>query len=625
MDTYQEFIFKSRYARWLEEEGRRETWEEAVKRYTDFWGNQIDGDTKADIYNAIHDMAVMPSMRSFWTAGEALRKNNVAGYNCAFIAVDHPRAFDEAMYVLMSGCGIGFSVEAKHISKLPVVAEEFFPSDTVIKVRDSRTGWCKAFKELITLLYSGQIPEIDYSSLRPAGARLRTMGGRSSGPEPLKHLFETTIGIFKVAAGRHLSTIECHDLMCKVGEIVVVGGVRRSALISLGDLGDNDHRYAKHGAWWEQNAQRALSNNSAVYYNRPDAETFFREFTSLIESKSGERGISNLGGSRKGAPERRKGELIQGYNPCHEIALRSAQMCNLSEVVCRSDDTVETLKEKVRIAAILGTLQSTLTDFKYLRKVWKDNCEEERLLGVSLTGIMDCKVLNGTSMQHGENVESVLAEMKEVAIKTNQEWADKLGIPHSTAITTGKPSGTVSQLVDASSGIHARYSKHYIRTVRQSNDDPITRFMKDAGVPHEPDEMAPERTTIFSFPIASPQNAKVASEEPAIKQLNMWKKFKTHWCEHSQSVTIYVRDDEWAGVAAWVFDNFDHCSGISFLPYDDNSYSQAPYQPITEVQYDDAFTSFPDINFDDLRFYEKEDNTEGAQTLACTGDKCELT
>ena len=525
----------------------------------------------------------------------------------------------------MSGAGLGFSCETKHTSKLPDVADEFFHTDTTIVVRDSRTGWAKAYKELISMLYSGQLPTIDYSLLRPAGAKLKVMGGRSSGPEPLRDLFEFTKETFKKAVGRKLAPIEVHDIMCKVGEIVVVGGVRRSALISLSDLHDDNLRYAKHGAWWENTPHRALANNSAVHYTRPDSETFLREWTALVESKSGERGISGLGGSRKMAPERRDGDKIEGYNPCHEVALRSCQMCNLSEIVARENDTAEDLKRKAKVAAILGTLQSTLTDFKYLRKKWKDNCEEERLLGVSITGIMDCRLLNGKDNTIGNNIASLLEELRDGVTRTNRKWAKRLGVNASTATTVIKPSGTVSQLTDAASGIHGRYSPRYVRTVRQDKKDPLSTYLVDQGVPVEDDVMNPDKTYVFSFPIASPDSAVMASDQSAIEQLENWLLFKKHWTEHSPSVTVYVKDEEWMEVGAWVYRNFDHISGISFLPYSDHTYQQAPYQPISQEAYDEALLAFPqDIDWSLLSSYEKEDNTEGAKTLACTGGVCEL-
>ena len=618
MDTYQQLIHKSRYARWDEETGKRESWEETVDRYLNFFSKQLTKKDTAYVREFLINLEVMPSMRSLWSAGDALATNNVAGYNCAFIAVDHPRAFDEALYILMSGTGLGFTVESQSVNKLPEISDDFHETDTVIVVRDSRTGWAKAYKEFLALLWSGQLPTVDYSQLRPAGARLTTMGGRSSGPDPLKQLFDFTRATFLAAGGRKLRPIEVHDIFCRIGEIVVVGGVRRSALISLSDLGDPEVRDAKSGQWWENYGHRALANNSAVYSDKPSAEVFLDEWTSLVRSKSGERGIFSRYGAQHLAPERRDGSLIVGTNPCAEISLRSGQFCNLTEVVCREKDNEFTLSNKIRVATILGTLQSTLTNFKYLRSLWKNNTEEERLLGVSLTGILDCKWLRNAKPEE-------LERLKDVAIETNITWAKKLGVPQSTAITTIKPSGTVSQLVNSSSGIHARYSSYYIRTVRQDRKDPLTDFLVDAGVPHEPCVLNPDQTSIFSFPIASPKAAVVEEDVSAIEQLETWLKFKTYWAEHSVSVTVYVEDEEWMEVGAWVYDHFDQITGISFLPKSDHTYAQAPYQPISSEDYEEAFKAFPSqINFEDLVRYETEDNTEGAKTLACTGGSCEI-
>lgn len=620
MDTYQKFIHLSRYARWDEVSEKRETWEETVTRYLDFWGDKINEDEYNELYEAIHTMGVMPSMRCLWSAGDALTKNNVAGYNCSFVAVDSPRAFDEALYILASGTGVGFSVESKFVNKLPIVNDTFTETEREIVVGDSKEGWAKAIRKQIADLYLGQVHQWDYSKVRPAGARLKTMGGRASGPEPLMDLMGFIDRIFKGAAGRKLNPIECHDIMCKVGEIIVVGGVRRSAMISLSDLGDPQVRDAKSGNWWEHYGHRALANNSACYEVKPDMETFLDEWTALVKSKSGERGIFSRIAAQAKAKEngRRDADWDFGTNPCSEIILRPNQFCNLSEVVAREEDDVNSLKRKVRLATILGTLQATLTDLPYLRAVWKRNTAEESLLGVSLTGIQDCPLLQ-------EPTPELLEELKSEAVKTNAEWADKLGIPVSAAITCVKPSGTVSQLVNSASGIHGRFAPYYIRTVRQDNKDPITDFLKDAGVPNEPCAMKPNSTTIFSFPIKSPEGAILANEQNAIEQLENWKVYAVHWCEHKPSVTIYVREEEWLEVGSWVYDNFDLCSGISFLPYSDHTYAQAPYQDCSEEEYEEAFSAFPSqINFADLVSYEKEDNTEGAQTLACTAGGCEI-
>ena len=618
MDSYQQVIHQSRYSRWIESENRRETWEETVDRYMSTWSDILDQPTSERLRASIISMKVMPSMRAMWSAGPALKRNNIAGYNCSFLKIDSPRAFDEALYILMNGTGVGFSCEAVDVNKLPIVNDHYETTERTITIEDSKEGWAKALRKLIADLYLGVHHTWDFSKLRPAGSRLMTMGGRSSGPEPLKQLFQFVKETFINAAGRKLTPMECHDVMCKVGEIVVVGGVRRSALISLSDLGDEQIRHCKSGQWWQSTPHRALANNSAVYNGKPDMDTFLREWTSLVASKSGERGIYNRDGARRLAPERRKGELIDGTNPCAEIALRNNQYCNLTEVVARAEDDLESLMEKVELATILGTLQSTLTDFPYLRKVWAKNTEEERLLGVSLTGICDSGFLREAD---GEQ----LGKLRDHAVKVNKEWSERLGIPQSAAVTTVKPSGTVSQLVDASSGIHGRFSPYYIRTVRQSKDDPLTDFLIDQGIPHEDDVMNPGKTTVFSFPIKAPEGAWIAGEMNAIEQLEMWKKFKKYWAEHSVSVTVYVKENEWLGVGDWVYNNFDYITGVSFLPYSEHSYAQAPYQQITEEEYNGALQSMPEmLEWAQLQTFESEDTTEGAKTLACTGDKCEL-
>jgi ribonucleoside-diphosphate reductase alpha chain len=571
----------------------------------------------AQVRDAILNHKVMPSMRAMMTAGPALERDNIAAYNCSFIAVDSLRAFDEAMYILMNGTGVGFSVEQKYVANLPVIAEEFYPTNTTIVVEDSKLGWAKAFKELIGLLTTGQIPEWDMTRVRPSGARLKTFGGRASGPEPLNDLFNFTVETFKIAKGRRLKPIEAHDLMCKIGEVVVVGGVRRSALISLSNLDDFEMAKAKSGQWWEQEPQRALANNSAVYNAKPNVAQFLREWRNLYESKSGERGIYNMDSVRKHIDKfgRRDSSKVAGTNPCGEILLRPNQFCNLTEVVIDANDTVDDLFDKVRIATILGTWQSTLSNFKYIRKSWKDNTEEERLLGVSLTGIFGSK-LTGTLHK---NLATMLDEMRGIAVSVNMDEADILGIEKSAAITTVKPSGTVSQLTGVSSGIHPWYSKHYIRTVRADNKDPLTAFLKDFGVPNEPDVMKPDATTVFSFPIAAPKNAVVTEDLSAIEHLEVWKVYRTHWTEHNPSVTINVKEDEWVDVAAWVYNNFDHIGGVSFLPASEHSYKQAPYQPISEQEYNKALAAMPNrIPWESLPLYELEDTTTGSQELACT-------
>ena len=622
---YQNFIALSRYARWKEDEQRRENWGETVDRYFDYMQSHLENNhaytitkaLKGKLTDQIMSLGVMPSMRALMTSGPALDRCHVGGYNCSYIPVDSPRSFDECMYILMCGTGVGFSVERENVDKLPIVNEHFDSSSTIIKVGDSRPGWSKALRELIAMLYAGQIPTWDTSEVRPAGARLKTFGGRASGPAPLEELFRFCIQKFESAKGRRLFPIECHDIMCKIGEVVVVGGVRRSALISLSNLGDDQMRHAKSGQWWENEGQRSLANNSVAFKGKPEMGTFMREWTSLYESKSGERGIFNRQAAKVKAAEngRRNIDHYFGCNPCSEIILRPYQFCNLTEVVCRVTDDLSSLKEKVRMATILGTFQSTLTNFKYLRKIWKDNTEEERLLGVSLTGILDCPIWT----------EEILEILRDVAVETNKKMAKDLGIPQSTAITCVKPSGTVSQLVDSASGIHARHSDYYIRTVRGDNKDPITQFMKESGIPSEPDVMKPDSTTVFSFPMQSPSGATTRTDMTAIEQLEYWLMFQRHWCEHKPSVTVSVKEDEWMTVGAWVYDNFDEVSGISFLPFSDHTYAQAPYQDITGEQYEQLYKKMPaSIDWSKLQDFEKEDSTSGGRELACTADACEM-
>ena len=620
---YQAFIHTSRYARWLEDEGRRESWSETVDRYMgNVVGYDIDHDTYNEIRESILALEVMPSMRAMMTAGPALERDNTAGYNCSYLPVDDPKSFDEAMFILLCGTGVGFSVERQFISKLPEVPE-LFESDTTIVVKDSKEGWAKAFRQVLALLWAGEIPKWDVSKVRPAGARLKTFGGRASGPAPLVDLFNFAVSIFKEAQGRRLSSIECHDLMCKIGEVVVVGGVRRSAMISLSNLSDDRMRHAKSGNWWDNNPQRALANNSVSYTEKPDSVSFMREWLALVESGSGERGVFNREASKNQAAKngRRDPDFEFGTNPCSEIILRPYQFCNLTEVVVRATDSIEDLERKVRCATILGTIQSTFTKFPYLRKVWQRNTEEERLLGVSLTGIMDNQLL--TTKNKG--LEKTLEHLRKVAVLTNSDWADRLGIVSSAAITCVKPSGTVSQLVDSASGIHARHSHHYIRTVRGDNKDPLTQFMKDQGIPNEADFMKPDQTTVFSFPIKAPQGAIVTDNVSAIEQLNTWLMYQRHWCEHKPSVTINVRKDEWFEVGAFVYEHFDEMSGVSFLPYNEHTYQQAPYQCCTKDDYKKLSKVMPkSIDWAKLSEYEKEDTTASSQTFACTGDVCEI-
>ena len=632
---YQNFIALSRYARWKEDEQRRESWPETVGRYFDYMAKHLekkhsykmDDSTRNELEQAVLNQEIMPSMRALMTAGPALDRCHVGGYNCSYVPVDSPRAFDETMYILMCGTGVGFSVERHHIEKLPIVNEDMHSTSTVIKVGDSRPGWAKSLRELIAMLYAGQIPQWDVSEVRPAGARLKTFGGRASGPAPLEELFEFIIDKFKAAAGRRLYPIECHDIMCKIGEVVVVGGVRRSALISLSNLNDDQMAHAKAGMWWENEGQRALANNSVAYKEKPQMGTFMREWLSLYESKSGERGIFNRQSAQKQAAKngRRDAEQDFGCNPCSEIILRPYQFCNLSEVVVREADTPETLTEKVRLATILGTFQSTLTDFKYLRSIWKKNTEEERLLGVSLTGIMDNLLMSGKSSERGKNISGLLESLKEVAVVSNATMAERLGIPQSAAITCVKPSGTVSQLVDSASGIHARHNPYYIRTVRGDNKDPLTQFMMSQGIPAEPDVMKPDSTTVFSFPMQSPSSAVTRNDMSAIEQLELWLAYQRHWCEHKPSVTISVKEEEWMDVGSWVYEHFDEVSGISFLPFSEHTYKQAPYQDIDAAEYKEAVRKMPkSIDWSKLQDFEKEDSTSGGRELACTAGVCEV-
>ena len=630
--SYQEFIHLSRYSRWLPEKERRETWDETVARYFDFFKEHLNDlheykltdKLRKELEEAVLSQKVMPSMRCLMTAGEALKRENIAGYNCSYVAVDRPQALDEILYVLMNGTGVGFSVERQYVTKLPDVAEEFFESDTTITVADSKLGWAKALKEMVGMLYIGQIPRWDLSKIRPAGAPLKTFGGRASGPEPLENLFNFCVTVFKSAKGRKLSSIECHDIVCKIAEVVVVGGVRRSALISLSNLSDDRMRAAKSGQWWDDNPQRALANNSACYTEKPDIGVFMTEWKSLYESKSGERGIFNRQSAVKMAAKngRRNTEDYDfGTNPCSEIILRNREFCNLSEVVVRASDTRETLLEKVRLAAILGTIQSTLVNFKYVSSSWRKNCEEERLLGVSLTGIMDCPLTNGKE----DGLDKLLEELKAEAVKTNAEFAKKMGINQSVAVTCVKPSGTVSQLVDAASGIHARHNPYYIRTVRGDKKDPLTKMMLDAGFPVEDDAMNPSNTSVFSFPMKVDQSAVFRTDMSAIEQLELWLSYQKHWCEHKPSVTISVKEDEWMEVGAWTYKNFDFMSGVSFLPFSEHTYKQAPYQDCTKEEYEFFVDRMPvEVEWSKLSEYEKTDMTIGAQELACAAGFCEI-
>ena len=625
MDQYQQFIHKSRYARWIPEESRREEWHETVNRYVNFWKDrgQIDEKTALKLFNAIHNLEVMPSMRCMMTAGVALDKDNVAGYNCSYLHIDSPRSFDELMYVLMCGTGVGFSVERNYINKLPEIAESFHKTDSVIMVSDSKIGWASAFRELIAMLYAGKIPQWDVSRVRGAGERLKTFGGRASGPDPLIDLFNFCIEVFQKAKGRKLTSIECHDIVCKIADIVVVGGVRRSALISLSNLSDPRMAKAKSGNWWELEGQRRLANNSVAYTEKPDFESFLSEMQTMYESKAGERGIFSRVAAQKIAARngRRDSEQDFGTNPCSEIILRSNQFCNLSEIVVREDDTLDSLKKKAEMAAIIGTLQATLTDFRYLRSCWKRNTEEEALLGVSMTGIMDHYLL---SKGESKDLEKWLEQIRDVTIKTNKKWSEKLNINQSAAITCVKPSGTVSQLVDSASGIHPRFSKHYIRRVRSDKKDPLAVFMEQSGFPVEQDVMSPS-SAVFSFPVKAPDTSVTVKQVGAMQQLELWKAYQNHWCEHKPSITVYYTDNEFLQVAQWIWENFDLCSGISLLPYSDHVYQQAPYEDIDSEKYDELVAAMPEgVDWEDLGKYEQEDNTTGSQELACVGGACEI-
>ena len=630
---YQQFIHLSRYSRWLPDQGRRETWEETVNRYFTFFDGHLSENHKytlspelrEELRQAVINLEIMPSMRCLMTAGEALRRDNIAGYNCSYLHINRIRAFDELLYILMCGTGVGFSVERQFVDKLPTIAEEFSDTDTTIVVADSKQGWAKAFRELISLLVVGQVPKWDMSKVRPAGARLKTFGGRASGPRPLHDLFQFSVETFRKAAGRKLTSIECHDIVCKVAEIVVVGGVRRSALISLSNLTDERMRDAKSGAWWEANPQRALANNSVAYKEKPEIGTFMEEWLSLYKSKSGERGIFNRAAAQKTVAklgDRRDPSHDFGTNPCSEIILRDREFCNLTEVIVREADTMDDLKRKCRLAAILGTMQASLTNFQYISSEWKRNCEEEALLGVSMTGILDNHMMYDNDYY---GLDARLQDLKQVAIEANRQMAKTIGIKPSASITCVKPSGTVSQLTDAASGIHARHALHYIRTVRADNKDPLCVMMKEMGFPNEPDVMKPEHTTVFSFPMKSPEDAIFRKDMTALEHLDLWLTYQRNWCEHKPSITVTVKEHEWMDVGAFVYKHFDEISGISFLPYADHSYRQAPYQDCTVDEYHDLLNRMPkDVDWSILSRYEKEDTTVGNQTFACSGDKCEI-
>ena len=630
MTPYNEYIAKSRYARYLDDEGRREHWPETVKRYFDFMQKHLkekhnyvfEDSLRQKLETAVVNLDVVPSMRSIMTAGEALERQNIAGYNCSYLPIDDPKAFDEAMYILLCGTGVGFSVEQKYVNKLPETPCKLYDSESLVVVKDSKEGWAKALRQVIALLYAGEVPKWDVSSVRPAGTRLKTFGGRASGPEPLVELFKYVVSKFKGAAGRKLTSLEAHDILCKIGEVVVVGGVRRSAMISLSDLGDDRMAHAKAGNWWDGNGQRALANNSAVYDVKPDVGQFMREWSSIYESHSGERGIFNRYASELQAGKNGRRKLGQewGTNPCSEIILRPYQFCNLSSVIVRSCDSVDTLRNKVRMATILGTFQSTMTHFPYLRKIWQTNTEEERLLGVSMTGILDNKLLNNPD---DPNLPSLLEELKNVAVNVNSEYAAAIGINPSSAITAIKPEGTVSQLSSTASGIHPQHAQYFIRRVRSDNKDPLTDFLKSQGFPSEPCFMKPDSTTVFSFPMKVAEGALLREDLDAITHLRLWLMFQRHYCEHKPSVTISVQEHEWPKVGAWVWENFDEITGVSFLPMDGGTYRQAPYETIDEETYAKMALEMP-VGIDWSLFKENTDNVEGAQTLACTAGGCEI-
>ena len=630
MTPYQTYIAKSRYSRFLDEKGRREHWHETVQRYITFMedhlyknhGYKIPQSLCVELQEAITLREVLPSMRSIMTAGDALERQNIAGYNCSYLPIDDPKAFDEAMYILLCGTGVGFSVEQKYVTKLPEIPEKLFESNTMVVVKDSKEGWAKALRQVMALLWAGEIPKWDVSAVRPAGTRLKTFGGRASGPEPLVDLFKYVVAKFKGATGRKFTSLEAHDLLCKIGEVVVVGGVRRSAMISLSDLSDDRMAHSKSGNWWDGQGQRALANNSAVYTQKPDVGQFMREWSNIYESHSGERGIFNRYASELQAAKNERRELGKewGTNPCSEIILRPYQFCNLSSVAVRSDDTVDSLKRKVRLATILGTFQSTLTHFPYLRSIWQKNTEEERLLGVSMTGILDNPLLNSPN---DLDLPKRLEELRAIAVDTNAEFAASIGINRSAAITCVKPEGTVSQLTGTASGIHPQHSSYYIRRVRSDNKDPLTQFLKDQGFPSEPCVMKPDSTTVFSFPMKVGKGAVLREDLTAIEHLRLWLIFQRHWCEHKPSVTISVQEHEWPEVGAWVWEHFDEITGVSFLPYDGGTYRQAPYEEITEETYNLLEAILPrDIDWES--FIEMTDNVEGTQTLACTAGACEI-
>ena len=623
-----EFIYYRSYSRWIEKEGRRETWIETVERFMNFMkenlGDKFSEDECSEIREAVLNQEVMPSMRLMWSAGDAARANNVSAYNCSFIAPRKLRDFAEIMYVSMCGTGIGFSVEHQNVHALPQIKRQTNHRKVSIHaIEDSKEGWAEAFYLGLRTWFNGGDVKFDFSKIRPAGARLKTMGGKTSGPKPLEDLLNYTRNKIFSRQGGRLSSLDVHDIVCKIGEIVVMGGVRRSALISLSDLNDPEMRTAKQGQFFITEPQRSMANNSAVYNDKPSTTDFMEEWLALAKSGTGERGIFNRGSLSKQLPERRwktfkKDFATCGVNPCAEIVLKNYEFCNLTEVVARPKDTEKTLLKKVRLAAILGTYQATLTNFQFISKEWKKNCEEERLLGVSITGQWDCPAVRNPE---------TLGKLKERAVEVNKEYAKRFGINQATAITAVKPSGTVSQLVDAASGLHPRHAKYYVRRVRVSASDSLFHMLRDQKAPYYPEVGQAEgsaTTYVLEFPVAAPKRAIILNDLNAIEQLEYWKKVKLNFTEHNPSVTISVGDDEWLKVADWLYENWDILGGLSFLPRAEHIYALAPYEEIDEKTYKERLKNLPKIDFAQILLYEKDDETEGAKELACVGGVCEI-
>ncbi len=623
-----EFVYYTTYSRWLPEKGRRETWLETIDRYLGFMRDNLGDKLSEAEYGEIREymlhMRAMGSMRLLWSAGKAAKKSNIAGYNCAFIAPSKWQDFAEIMFILMNGTGIGFSVEHQTVEQLPMIKKQTGEAPLKFTIPDSREGWCDAFAIGLKTWAEGKDIVYDYSQIRPQGARLATMGGRASGPAPLKSLLDFTRERMLARQGRRLSTVDAHDIICKTGEVIVAGGVRRAALISLSDLDDQGMREAKNGQFWNTQPQRAMANNSSIYNEKPSVPEFLDEWVNLVKSGTGERGIFNRGQLKSQLPARRwkifqKGVDTAGTNPCGEIVLQSKQFCNLSEVVARPDDTEESLLEKVRIATILGTYQATLTHFPYLSKEWRQNCEEEALLGVSVTGQWDLK----PSLRNAQT----FRKMREVAIETNRKYAARFGINPSTCITTTKPSGNGSQLFDSSSGLHPRHAPYYIRRVRIENHNPLFKMLREMGVPHHPEvgQTAESATTfVLEFPVAAPKGSVYKDDLTAIQQLEYWKLLKENYTEHNPSATISVSDDEWLEVANWVYANWDLVGGLSFLPRSNHVYRLAPYEAITKEHYEELVKNFPVIDFSKIVLFEFDDETKGSKELACVSGTCEV-